>query len=74
METKTTRRISSKLPAATLTQRLAAMSTAELMFAARELATRTGDASDTACTAVLETLEARVSGPSFDAFVAEIYA
>lgn len=50
------------------------MSTAELMFAARELATRTGAAADKTCTAVLETLEARVAGPSFEAFVAEIYA
>lgn len=70
----TTTRINSTLPAATLAQRLAAMSTAELMFAARELASRDGASADAACTAVLETLESRVSGPSFDAFVAEIYS
>ena len=64
------KRINSTLPAATLSQRLAAMSDAELMFAAAELATR----NDTLCTAVLEVLESRVDGPSFDAFVAEIYA
>lgn len=63
------------LPAATLAQRLASMSTAELMFAARELAKRTDAGNDTACTAVLETLEARTDGgASFDAFVAEIYS
>lgn len=69
-----TKRINSTLPAATLAQRLASMSTAELMFAARELAQKTDRASDAVCTAVLEALEARVTGPSFDAFVAEIYA
>lgn len=71
-----TKRISSTLPAATLAQRLAAMSTAELMFAARELAKRpaTDAGADRACTAVLDALEARVAGPSFDAFVTEIYA
>lgn len=68
-----TKRISSTLPAATLAQRLAAMSTAELMFAARGLAAKTDAASDKACTAVLDQLEARVGGPSFDAFVAEIF-
>ncbi len=67
-------RINSTLPAATMAQRLASMSTAELMFAARELATRTDAASDRACTAVLDELSSRVSGPSFDAFVAEIYS
>lgn len=67
-----TKRIGSNLPAATLAQRLAAMSDAELMFAARELATRTDG--DAACTAVLEALESRVDGPSFEAFVAEIYS
>lgn len=63
--------INSKLPAATLAQHLASMSTAELMLAARELAQR---GSDVACTAMLEELEARVAGPSFEAFVAEIYS
>lgn len=67
-----TKRISSTLPAATLAQRLAAMSETELMFAARELAKRADG--DAACTAVLEALEARVAGPSFEAFVAEIFA
>jgi hypothetical protein len=66
------RNINSKLPAATLTQRLASMSETELMFAARELARRSD--ADALCMAVLECLEARVSGSSFDAFVAEIYS
>ncbi len=71
-----TNRIGSTLPAATLAQRLASMSTAELMFAARELAKRpaTDAAADKACTAVLDHLEKRAPGPSFDAFVAEIYS
>lgn len=65
-------RITGKLPAATLSQRLASMSETELMFAARELAK---DASkDKLCTAVLEALEARAAGPSFEAFVTEIYS
>lgn len=67
-----TKRINSTLPAATLSQRLAAMSDAELMFAAAELAKN--PAKDTLCTAVLEVLERRVNGPAFEAFVAEIYA
>lgn len=67
-----TKRINSKLPAATLAQRLAALSETELMFAARTLAKRPDG--DAACTAVLEVLEARIPGPSFEAFVAEIYA
>lgn len=71
--TKATR-IGSTLPAATLAQRLAAMSETELMFAARELARKTDDGSDLACTAVLNELEHRVAGPSFEAFVAEIYS
>ena len=66
------RRINSTLPAATIAQRLAAMSETELMFAARDLAQR--PEADAACTAVLEALEARVPGPSFEAFVAEIFA
>lgn len=66
--------ITSKLPAATLSQRLACMSTAELMFAAKELAKKTDLASDKACTAVLDELNSRVAGESFDAFVAEIYS
>lgn len=64
--------VTSTLPAATLVQRLAAMSDAELMFAAAALAKRPGG--DFACTAVLEELEARVPAASFEAFVAEIYA
>lgn len=67
-----TKTINSTLPAATLAQRLAAMSDTQLMFAARALATRPDG--DVACTAVLEVLEARIPGPSFDAFVAEIYS
>lgn len=69
-----TNRIGSKLPAATLAQRVRSMSLAELMFAARQLATRTDAGSDTACTAVLEELEKRAPGAAFDAFVAEIYS
>lgn len=67
-----TKRITGQLPTATLAQRLAAMSETELMFAARELASRPD--ADALCTAVLEALEARVPGPSFETFVAEIYA
>lgn len=67
-----TRRIDSRLPAATLAQRLAAMSETELMQAAAKLARRPDG--DAACTAVLEELESRVPGPSFDAFIAEIYS
>lgn len=67
-----TKRISSTLPAATLSQRLAAMSETELMFTAAELAKRADG--DAACTAVLEELESRVPGPSFEAFVTKIYS
>lgn len=49
-----------------------AMSIAELMFAARELARDIS--ADAACTAVLEELQRRTPAGSFDAFVAEIYA
>ena len=66
------KRITGTLPAATLEQRLAAMSEPQLMDAARELAAR-ADA-DAVCTAVLEALEARAPGAAFDAFVAEIFA
>jgi hypothetical protein len=69
----TTKRINSTLPAATLAQRLAEMSVIDLMLAARELAKRTDIASEKACTAVLETLEGRISGQNFEAFVTEIY-
>lgn len=62
------------LPAATLEQRIASMSTVELMFAARELAKKTDAASDMACTAILDALEKRAPGAAFDKFVAEIYA
>lgn len=69
-----TKRIAATLPAATLAQRIAAMSTAELMCAALELAKHSDAASDSACTAVLETLEARThGGAAFDAFVTEIF-
>lgn len=67
-----TKRITGKLPAATLAQRLASMSETQLMFAARDLA-KLPDG-DAACTAVLEELESRVPGASFEAFVAEIYS
>lgn len=70
--TKTSRRINSTTPAATLAQRLASMSETQLMFAARELAKN--PAADAACTAVLEALEARAPGAAFEAFVAEIFA
>lgn len=66
------KRINSTIPAATLTQRLASMSDSQLMFAARELASKAD--SDSLCTSVLEELESRVSTGAFDAFVAEIYA
>ncbi len=67
-----TKRISSTLPAATLAQRLAALSTAQLMFAARELAK--DSAQDALCTQLLDALERRAPGAAFDAFVAEIYS
>lgn len=66
-----TNRITGKLPAATLSQRLASMSLAELMFAARELAK--DPSKDVLCTAVLDALEKRAPGEGFDTFVAEIY-
>lgn len=66
-------RISAALPAATLAQRLASMSTGELMTAARALAKKSDPASDKACTAVLDELEKRAPGEGFDQFVAEIY-
>jgi hypothetical protein len=69
-----TKRIRGALPVPTMAQRLASMSTAQLMHAARELARKTDAASDRACAAVLEALEARVAGPSFESFVAEIYS
>lgn len=65
-------KITSKLPAATLAQRLASMSETQLMFAARELAKK--PSADALCTAVLEALESRVAGPSFEAFVTEIFS
>ena len=65
-----TKRISATLPAATITQKLAAMSETQLMFAARELA----KSDDATCTLVLEALEARCPGEAFEAFVAEIYS
>lgn len=68
----TTKRIGATLPAPTLAQRVAAMSDADLMFAARALATRPDG--DAACTAVLEELERRIPAPAFEDFVSEIYA
>lgn len=67
-----TKRITGKLPQATLAQRLASMSETELMFAAKELAKDTSK--DVLCTAVLDELNKRVQGKSFDSFVKEIYA
>lgn len=64
-------KINSTIPAATLAQRLAALSETQLMDLAATLAQQPD--ADAACTAVLETLERRVPGPSFDRFVAEIY-
>lgn len=65
-------KITGKLPAPTLAQRLRSMSTPELMIAARGLAKDAGQ--DALCTAVLEELEKRAAGPAFEAFVAEIYS
>lgn len=67
----TSKRISSTLPAATLAQRLASMSETQLMDAATALAA--DPSKDALCTAVLECLESRVPGASFEAFVAEIF-
>ena len=61
------------LPAATMSQRLASMSTHELMIAAQGLAKETDAASDRACTAVLDALEKRISPQMFERFTAEIY-
>lgn len=69
-----THRIGSKLPAATMAQRLASTSTADLMLAAAKLAKLEGLANDAACTAVLDELAKRAPGPAFDAFVQEIYS
>ena len=66
--------IAARLPAASLAQRVSAMSLADLMMAARRLAVSTDSGADAACTAVLEELERRVPGAAFDAFVAGIYA
>ena len=71
--TRTTK-ISAALPAATLAQRLASMSLADLMTAARALAQNTDQASDQACTAVLREIEKRALGAGFDRFVSEIFA
>lgn len=67
-----TKRINATLPAATLAQRLASLSCPQLMDAARKLASDCEQ--DALCTAVLDELERRVPGASFDAFVAEIYS
>lgn len=61
------------LPAATLVQRLASMSDADLMRAARELASKSDLASEKAAVSVLEELERRMSSHSFETFVASIY-
>lgn len=66
------KRITGILPQATLSQKLASMSLAELMFVARELAKDTSK--DVLCTAVLDELEKRAPGEGFDSFVAEIYS
>jgi hypothetical protein len=67
-----TKTISSKLPQATLSQRLASMSETQLAFAARKLAQQPEQ--DMICTAVLNELERRISGETFEAFVSEIYS
>lgn len=61
------------LPAATMEQRLASLSTTDLMIAARTLAKKTDTASDSACTAVLDALEKRIAPATFESFTAEIY-
>jgi hypothetical protein len=63
--------ITGKLPRATLAQRLAALSESQLMDLATTLSR--DPAQDSLCTTVLETLESRVAGPTFEAFVAEIF-
>lgn len=70
METKTTTKIGT-MPAATLAQRLAAMSDVQLAQTAQALAARPDG--DRALTAVLETLEARIQAHTFAEFVAEIF-
>ena len=60
------------LPAATLAQRLAAMSDIQLAYMAQSLATRTDG--DRALTAVLEVLETRLTADMFAEFTAEIFA
>jgi hypothetical protein len=62
------------LPEATMEQRLASMSTTDLMIAARGLAKKTDEASDRACTAVLDALEKRLPADTFERFTAEIFA
>lgn len=68
-------KISSTIPAATLANRIASMSTAQLMDAARALAPKRDEASDTACTAILTALETSTgNSEAFQAFVTEIYS
>lgn len=66
------RRINSTLHAATLEQRLAGLSIAQLMLAARALASDIEQ--DALCTAVLDELARRVPEHVVEAFAAEIYA
>jgi hypothetical protein len=66
-----TKRITGTLPAATIAQRLAAMSDVQLAQAAAQLARNPEH--DALCTSVLEALEARIPADTFAAFVAEIY-
>lgn len=68
------KRITGILPQPTLAQKLASMSSVDLMIAARELAK--DPSKDVLCTAVLEALESRkgVGGSeAFEAFLAEIF-
>ncbi len=69
--TNTSKRITGTLTAATLAQRLAAMSDVQLAQTAEALAKRTD--ADQALTAVLERLEQRLAPETFAAFVAEIF-
>lgn len=65
-------KITGKLPAPTLAQRVASMSIADLMIGARGLAAQPEH--DALCTSLLAELEKRVGFDAVDAFAQEIYA
>lgn len=68
-----TNRITGQLPCATLAQRIASLSTTDLVFAAKALAAKPD--TDAVVTEILEAVEARLgAGATFDAVVAEVYA